>query len=113
MLRIRQFQAVDRQKNQHGVGADPLVAVYERMVFHQTVTESGGLLLERGKGAGVAEDLKGCVKGRIQKSLVPQPRTAAGLIYQVLMEQQDFPEEERAQMIELGIKAIMGEDLEA
>ena len=30
-----------------------------------------------------------------------------------LMEQQDFPEEERAQMIELGIKAIMGEDLEA
>ena len=30
-----------------------------------------------------------------------------------LMEQQDFPEEERAQMIELGIKAIMGGDLEA
>ena len=30
-----------------------------------------------------------------------------------LMERQDFPEEERAQMIELGIKAIMGEDLEA
>ena len=28
-------------------------------------------------------------------------------------ERQDFPEEERAQMIELGIKAIMGEDLEA
>ena len=30
-----------------------------------------------------------------------------------LMEEQDLPEEERAEMIELGIRAIMGEDVEA
>ena len=51
MLRIRQLQAIDGQENQHDVSADPLVAVYERMVFHQTVTEPSDLLLERGIGA--------------------------------------------------------------
>ena len=79
LLCIRKLHAVDRQKNQHGVGADSLVAVYERIIFYQTVTEPGGLLLERGIGAGIAKGLKRRVESGIQKPLVPQARTAAGL----------------------------------
>ena len=87
LLCIGQLQAVDRQKNQHGVGADPLVPVYERVILHQAIAEPGGLLLEGRVGAGIAERLKGRVESGIQKPLVPQSRTAAGLIHQLLMEQ--------------------------
>lgn len=45
-LGVGQLHAVQCQKDQHGVCADPLVPVHKRMVPDQTVAEPGCLLLK-------------------------------------------------------------------
>ena len=73
------------------MGAGSLVAVHERVVFHQAVSETGGLLLQGRIGTGSRKTLKGRAEGGLQKPFVPQPGAAAGGLNQLLMEQLHLP----------------------
>lgn len=61
------------------MGADPLVAIRKGMVFNQSITQSGSLLLERGIGIGITEGLKGSLKGRLQQALIPNTLQSSAL----------------------------------
>ena len=62
LLGVRQFDAVQGQKDKHNMCADPLVAIDKRVVLDQTIAEPGRLLLKRGVGAGITETLEWRIK---------------------------------------------------
>ena len=73
------------------MGTDPLVAVHKGVVLHQPVAEPRGFLLERRIGDGVAIFLERGVQGGLQEALIADALLSAGLLHELLMEQEYLP----------------------
>lgn len=58
ILRIIQFNLVQRQKYQHGMGTDPLIPIYESVIFNQPESQPGRFLLDRRISFNASKALK-------------------------------------------------------
>ena len=86
LLCVVQLNAVQGEKDQHGVRTNSLIAVYERMIFDETEAQAGSLLLEGRVHFLPAKGLERGVHGGLQHPPVTKPVNAAGLGDQLAVE---------------------------
>ena len=85
-----QTDAVDFQKCQHNIYANPFVAVYEGMVGDQTVANPCTFFLFGGVKLLSAKAGKGSFQGGFQQTFVSRAHAAAGFLGNQLVQQKNL-----------------------